>query len=238
MLENRVGLAVLEKPSAFRTPLRVAVFNPTGLPCPELAAFHPRRVEQPAAVRPSDRVVVLAGNRMAGVIATLSGTLGRFLPPVLVIAPELDEHDILAAFQHGATSYVVLGRSGCSLAAAVRHTADRESFVPPAVATTLLGRRARSVGSMPGTVAGSPTREIRATLSPREQEIMALLAAGYLVTEIADRLALTGKTVRNNLSNIYAKLQVRRQSEAVLRWLGPPAGAAAGEPDEIPRLAG
>ncbi|RSM70919.1 hypothetical protein DMB66_07970 [Actinoplanes sp. ATCC 53533] len=56
-------------------------------------------------------------------------------------------------------------------------------------------------------------------LTPRERDVMTLLAAGRDIREIAEALAIGGKTVRNNLSNIYRKLGVRRQTEALLRWL-------------------
>jgi DNA-binding CsgD family transcriptional regulator len=46
-----------------------------------------------------------------------------------------------------------------------------------------------------------------------------LLAAGCSIREIADNLAIGGKTVRNYLSNIYRKLGARRQAEALVRWL-------------------
>jgi DNA-binding NarL/FixJ family response regulator len=55
-------------------------------------------------------------------------------------------------------------------------------------------------------------------LTPRERDVMTLLATGRTICEIADALAIGGKTVRNNLSNIYRKLGVRRQAEALIRW--------------------
>jgi DNA-binding CsgD family transcriptional regulator len=55
-------------------------------------------------------------------------------------------------------------------------------------------------------------------LTPRERDVMTLLATGRTIREIADALAIGGKTVRNNLSNIYRKLGVRRQAEALIRW--------------------
>jgi DNA-binding CsgD family transcriptional regulator len=61
-------------------------------------------------------------------------------------------------------------------------------------------------------------------LTPRECDIMTLLAAGRSIREIAEALAIGGKTVRNNLSNIYRKLGVRRQTEALIHWL------SAGDP--------
>jgi DNA-binding CsgD family transcriptional regulator len=61
---------------------------------------------------------------------------------------------------------------------------------------------------------------MRSQLSPREREIMELLSTGLGAQEIGLRLRLSEKTVRNNLSNIYAKLDVRGSMEAVLKWLG------------------
>ncbi|MFI6956500.1 LuxR C-terminal-related transcriptional regulator [Nocardia sp. NPDC050408] len=60
----------------------------------------------------------------------------------------------------------------------------------------------------------------QSSLTGREQQIMALLAAGNNVAEIAGQLFLAQKTVRNNLTRIFAKLQVRGQTEAILKWHG------------------
>lgn len=56
-------------------------------------------------------------------------------------------------------------------------------------------------------------------LTHRERDIMNLLVTGRCVREIAEALSIGDKTVRNHLSNIYRKLGVRRQSEALLQWL-------------------
>jgi DNA-binding NarL/FixJ family response regulator len=68
--------------------------------------------------------------------------------------------------------------------------------------------------------AGDAMERLRALLSPREQQIMELLSTGLGAQEIGLRLRLREKTVRNNLSNIYAKLDARGSTDAVLRWLG------------------
>jgi DNA-binding NarL/FixJ family response regulator len=67
---------------------------------------------------------------------------------------------------------------------------------------------------------GETGERLRSLLSPRERQIMELLSTGLGAQEIGLRLRLSEKTVRNNLSNIYAKLDVRGGTEAVLRWLG------------------
>ena len=57
-------------------------------------------------------------------------------------------------------------------------------------------------------------------LTPREQEIIHLLAQGYLYKEIADQLSLSVETVRTHLHRIYDKLHVRTRTEAVMKMFG------------------
>ena len=60
----------------------------------------------------------------------------------------------------------------------------------------------------------------RSVLTAREQDIMHLLARGQSVTDIAEHLGVSTKTVRNNLCRIFPKLGAHRQAEAILVWLG------------------
>jgi len=59
------------------------------------------------------------------------------------------------------------------------------------------------------------------TLSPREREILNLLARGYMNKEIADALSIAFQTVHTHVRNIYSKLHVRSRTEAVARYLRP-----------------
>ena len=60
-----------------------------------------------------------------------------------------------------------------------------------------------------------------ANLSPREREILSLLAKGFRYKEIAEQLSISFDTVRAHLRNIYDKLQVRSRTEAVVKYLQP-----------------
>jgi DNA-binding NarL/FixJ family response regulator len=57
-------------------------------------------------------------------------------------------------------------------------------------------------------------------LSPREKEVLALVARGYINKEIADMLGITDDTVRGHLKNIYEKLHVRSRTEAAMKYFG------------------
>ncbi len=56
-------------------------------------------------------------------------------------------------------------------------------------------------------------------LTPREEEVLALLAKGYITKEIADQMGISFDTVRFHLKHIYQKLHVRSRSEALIKYL-------------------
>jgi len=65
-----------------------------------------------------------------------------------------------------------------------------------------------------------PSEQTDAKLTPREQEIVRLLAKGYLYKEIAEQLGLSVETVRTHLHRIYEKLHVHTRTEAVMKLYG------------------
>jgi DNA-binding NarL/FixJ family response regulator len=64
-----------------------------------------------------------------------------------------------------------------------------------------------------------PVSEVE-KLTPREQEVLSLLAKGYFYKEIADQLGITINTLRNHLRTIYEKLHVHSRTEAAVKFLG------------------
>jgi DNA-binding NarL/FixJ family response regulator len=195
--------------------LSVALVSHDGAQPPSLSPLHPRVTGNLTSVRTTDDVVVCYTPTPADDVMRLQQTMGRDMPAVLVAARGFDPRDVVAAFDHGATSYLVLTQTPevCIVGAAIT-TARGGSCLSPAAATTLLQHMHRP--ALP-----TPTEPVLAGgLTPRERQIMELLVTGHTIAEIAEHLTLTSKTVRNRLSSIYAKLQVRRQSEAILLWLG------------------
>jgi DNA-binding NarL/FixJ family response regulator len=125
-----------------------------------------------------------------------------------------EEQDIVAgAIQAGASGYLVHGRfSPEELEGAVVRCAAGEKVLSPSVVTQVFDALRQAppapVGAMPHD------------LTPREQEIMNLLAKGLSNREAADTLFLTEKTVKNHINRIYAKLGVGSRAEAIATWLG------------------
>jgi DNA-binding NarL/FixJ family response regulator len=192
----------------------VALISRDGGEPPSLTPLRPRVTGDLSSVRPTDDVVICYSDNPAADVRELWQVLGHDMPSVLVAARRFDAQDVITCFDYGATSYLVLTQTPefCLVGASIT-TARGESCLSPVAATTLLRHVHRA------TFAAPPEPTTTSNLTPRERQIMELLVTGHTITEIAGHLTLTGKTVRNNLSSIYAKLQVRRQSEAILLWL-------------------
>ncbi|MDX3246067.1 response regulator transcription factor [Streptomyces sp. ME18-1-4] len=159
-------------------------------------------------------VVVLRCEEPGEAFPALLRALGDRGVPVIVVSACTDTDTVVEVFRGGA-GYLVEGDycphmlSSAVMAATVGHT----YLSPTACAALREGAR-----RLP-TAAGAVDR-LRSLLSPREREVMDLLSTGLGAQEIGLRLRLSEKTVRNNLSNIYAKLDARGSTDAVLRWLG------------------
>ena len=67
------------------------------------------------------------------------------------------------------------------------------------------------------------------SLTPREKEVLSLLAKGFLYKEISDHLGITINTLRNHLRAIYEKLHVHSRTEATLKFLGRDSRSGAGD---------
>jgi len=210
---DAICLASMEEEQALVDSLSIALVSRDGARPPSLTTLRLRATGSPSAVLPSDDVAICYSEAPAADVRDLYRALGRDTPAVLVAARRFDPQDVIASFDFGATSYLVLTQTPevCLLDASIT-TARGESCISPVAATALLKYMYRATFTAPVEPPGG-------NLTRRERQIMELLVTGHTIAEIAELLSLTGKTVRNNLSSIYAKLQVRRQSEAILLWL-------------------
>jgi DNA-binding NarL/FixJ family response regulator len=100
--------------------------------------------------------------------------------------------------------------------------AGGEAIFGPSVAQRVLGYLTRPLSSR--------DERVFPGLSDREREILELVAAGLTNGQIATRLSLSGKTVRNNISSIFSKLQVADRAEAIVRARRAGLGLTPGDP--------
>ena len=130
----------------------------------------------------------------------------------LILTSFDDDEAVLAAVLAGADGYLLKEVRATSLVDAIRSVASGARLLDPSVTERVLDR-VRS----PGTNA-SPL----GALTPRETEILALIAEGMSNREIAGALFLAEKTVKNNVSGILSKLGMQRRTQAAVlgaEWL-------------------
>jgi DNA-binding NarL/FixJ family response regulator len=127
---------------------------------------------------------------------------------VLFLTSFADDAAVLAAVFGGADGYLVKEIMGDDLIGVIQKIARGQSYLDP----TVTGKVLEKMRSM-----SNPTEE-QGGLSPQERRVLSLVADGRTNKEIASELALSSKTVKNYLSNIFTKLQVRRRAQAVAMY--------------------
>jgi len=130
---------------------------------------------------------------------------------VLMLTRISDDALVLEAVRAGALGFLVHGQfSPAELVQAIHAVAGGEAHLSPSAARALM----TAVRERPPGQAPDPHG-----LSPRERQIMDLMVAGEPNSGISARLGIAEKTVRNQVSQIYRKLNVRNRAQAVVYWL-------------------
>lgn len=133
---------------------------------------------------------------------------------VLVLTMFEDDDTVLAAVRAGASGYLVKGADAEQVVSALTAVAAGHAVFGPSLAGRILEQFGQPAGPAPSPAAVVPDLP---ELSAREQEVLELLAEGLTNIEIGARLFISPITVRNHVSRILAKLQVRDRREAMLR---------------------
>ena len=125
--------------------------------------------------------------------------------PVVVLTMHGEDSVRVEAVEAGASAFLTKDCSMQEVVATVAATAGGDVLISPEIASSMLDElRPRTDG--PG----------RSPLTKREEEILQLVADGLSTSEVAGRLFISGKTVKNHLASIYAKLDARDRTQAVL----------------------
>ncbi|MGQ9611198.1 MAG: response regulator [Chloroflexus sp.] len=135
-------------------------------------------------------------------------------PAVIMLTTFHDDERVLQSIAAGARGYLLKDVDHRVLADSIRTVAGGGALIHPQITAQLLPRLAR-LASTSATTSSSPS-DVASILTPRERDILRLLAQGYTNQEIGEQLALSVGTVKNHLSVIFAKLAVRDRTQAAL----------------------
>lgn len=181
-------------------------------------------VEEAIAMRPDVAVLDLQMPDLDGFQATRE--IVRAVPSVAVLVLTMfeDEDSVFTAMRAGARGYLVKGAEQEEIARAIRAVASGEAIFGPGVAQRVL-----AFFSGLQRPAADPFPELTA----RERDILDLLAAGLSNPAIARRIGVAPKTVANNVSAIFMKLQVADRAEAIVRAREAGLGRSSREGDRL-----
>jgi DNA-binding NarL/FixJ family response regulator len=144
----------------------------------------------------------LSGIQATRHIAAVSPDTG-----VLMLTMADESESVFAAMRAGARGYLLKDAEPDEIIRAVQAVARREAIFGPDIANRVLSFFSRPPASEP----------VFPELTAREREVLSLIAAGHGNAAIASTLCLSPKTVRNHISNVFAKLHVADRAEAIVR---------------------
>ncbi|MEL6870179.1 MAG: response regulator transcription factor [Pseudomonadota bacterium] len=149
--------------------------------------------------------------RMNGIEAIESLAAAGLSTPVIILTTFDDHEQVLAGIRAGARGYLLKDVSLEDLIKAIESVADGGTMIQPAITETLLS-------SLRGTQSGGfDASAMPEPLSPRETEVVRLMAGGYSNREIANALSKSEGTIKNHVSSVLSKLGVRDRTRAVLK---------------------
>ena len=152
-----------------------------------------------------------------GVLSELSGS--PYLPAVVVLTSATDDEHLVRAIRAGATSYVLKTATADQVIAAVRDAAAGTANLSPVLLTRLTQALHRS-----------PAPDPLQPLSPRERDVLRLIARGHSNRQIARELGIGVQTVKTHVSSILTKLDLKDRVQAAIFALRHQTSTDDGQP--------
>jgi NarL family two-component system response regulator LiaR len=200
-----IRVLVVDDHAVVREGLRTFLQLQEGLEVVGEAADGVQAVHEAQRLKPDVVLMDLVMPRRDGVSAMRELRLRLPSTRVIVLTSFTDDERLLPAIQAGAAGYLLKNAEPSELARAVRLAHAGEALLDPAVA-------ARVVDALSGPAGAAPGEQ----LTPREREVLALLARGMSNKRIALELGVAEKTVKTHVGHVLAKLAVADRTQAAL----------------------
>jgi DNA-binding NarL/FixJ family response regulator len=209
-----VKLSIVEDKDGFRESLALMLSEAPGFSCPHTYGTAEEALQGIPSAPPD---VVLMDINLPGISGVeCVRRLRQIAPQVRVIMLTVYENteNIYAALKAGASGYILKRTSPAKLLEAIQDVVDGGAPMSSAIARKVV----QSFQEAP------PAAATVENLSSREQEVLDMLAKGYLYKEISDQLQLGLGTIKTYVRRIYEKLHVQSRTEAVVKYLSQEGG--------------
>lgn len=203
-----VRVLIADDHTLFREGLRALLLSAPGLAVVGEAASGGEAVSQAAALQPDIILMDIQMPGLNGIEATRRILQESPHVGIVILTMFEDDDSVFAAMRAGARGYLLKDADQSEVLRAILAVANGEALFDAAIA-----RRLVTYFQAPQLLPAPLFPE----LTGRERQVLDLLAQGYNNPEIAYRLGINSKTVRNHVSNILSKLQVADRAEALIR---------------------
>ncbi len=164
-------------------------------------------VDLAAALRPDVILMDVTMPELDGVEATKQIKARQPDVRIVMLTMHADQDVLAEAIRSGANGYLVKDCSTDEIASAIESVAGGETALSPRLAASMLAEVRRQ----------DSKSENERVITKREEEVLQLIADGCSTPEVAERLYISQKTVKNHLASIYQKLDARDRTQAVLQ---------------------
>lgn len=205
-----VRLLLADDHSVMRQALRKLLEAAPGLTVVGEAEDGREAVARTKKLRPDVVVIDITMPRMNGILAMRHILSACPDTKIIALSMHSDEQSVLQALKAGALGYVEKGADQSELVSAIQAVASGKSYLSPGIARTVIDACAGRGAAKRGEAGTSP-------LSPREEEVLQLLAEGRTSKEMALELNISVRTVDTHRKHIMEKLSVQSVAELV-KW--------------------
>jgi DNA-binding NarL/FixJ family response regulator len=141
---------------------------------------------------------------------------------VVVLTTYADDRSVIDALRAGARGYLTKDAGGAEIRHALKQVLDSQAVIDPAVQHHVVN----AIATLPSAQAGQSLSALPAGLTPREAEVLSLIASGMSNREIAEHLTVSEGTVKSHINHLLTKIDARDRAQAVTfayqRGLAPP----------------
>ncbi|MFC6015011.1 response regulator [Plantactinospora solaniradicis] len=201
---------IVDDDDLMRAGLRAVLSSDETIHVVDEAADGAQAVARVRDARPDVVLMDVRMPRLDGIAATREITATASQARILILTTFEDEDYIFGALHAGASGFLLKRTRPEQLIAAIHAVAEGDSLLSPSVTRTVIERMARS--PQPDPARG---RRLH-SLTPREREVLGLVARGLANAEIAATLVVEESTVKTHLKRIMAKLELRDRVQAVI----------------------